>query len=288
MCGRTLVSEVQKWKAEEVEELAKLINRYPVVAVFNLSGLRASLLHEIRKSLRNYCTIRVAKKALFIKAAEKTAKKDLTKLVEDVKASIGFIFSDLSLFKLKALIDKNKILMHAKAGERADIDVVIPEMNTGLPPGPVLSDFGKLKIPTRIEGGQIWIAKDTVVAKKGDEISPLLASLLARLDIKVVRKGITIDKGYEDGVIILGEDLKIDLEETKKKLIEANESAIKLAIEIEYIAGETIQPLIIKAHREARTLAIEAGLPIKEVIEEILIKAETIARKLKEIVYSKT
>ncbi|MEM3398728.1 MAG: 50S ribosomal protein L10 [Nitrososphaerota archaeon] len=288
MSGQTLVSKVQKWKAEEVEELAELINRYPVVAVFNLSGLRANLLHEIRKKLRGYCTIRVAKKTLFIKAAEKTGKKDLVKLVEDLKSSAGFIFSDVSLFKLKLLFDKNKILMHAKAGEKADIDIVVPEMNTGLPPGPVLSDFGKLKIPTKIEGGQIWIAKDTVVAKKGDEISPLLASLLARLNIKAVMKGITIDKGYEDGVVISGKDLEIDLEKMKNEVIEANSLAIKLAIDIAYVTRETIQTLIIKAYREARILAVEVGLPIREVIGEILLKAEAVARKLKEKVDSKT
>jgi len=288
LSGQTLVSKVQKWKAEEVEELAELINRYPVVAVFNLSGLRANLLHEIRKKLRGYCTIRVAKKTLFIKAAEKTGKKDLVKLVEDLKSSAGFIFSDVSLFKLKLLFDKNKILMHAKAGEKADIDIVVPEMNTGLPPGPVLSDFGKLKIPTKIEGGQIWIAKDTVVAKKGDEISPLLASLLARLNIKAVMKGITIDKGYEDGVVISGKDLEIDLEKMKNEVIEANSLAIKLAIDIAYVTRETIQTLIIKAHREARILAVEVGLPIREVIGEILLRAEAVARKLKEKVDSKT
>ncbi|MEM3544236.1 MAG: 50S ribosomal protein L10 [Nitrososphaerota archaeon] len=288
MSGQTLVSKVQKWKAEEVEELAELINRYPVVAVFNLSGLRANLLHEIRKKLRGYCTIRVAKKTLFIKAAEKTGKKDLVKLVEDLKSSAGFIFSDVSLFKLKLLFDKNKILMHAKAGEKADIDIVVPEMNTGLPPGPVLSDFGKLKIPTKIEGGQIWIAKDTVVAKKGDEISPLLASLLARLNIKAVMKGITIDKGYEDGVVISGKDLEIDLEKMKNEVIEANSLAIKLAIDIAYVTRETIQTLIIKAYREARILAVEVGLPIREVIGEILLRAEAVARKLKEKVDSKT
>ncbi|MCX8192638.1 MAG: 50S ribosomal protein L10 [Nitrososphaeria archaeon] len=287
MQDQVVVTRVQKWKIEEVDELAEYIKKYPVIAIFNLYGLRSNLIHEIRKKLRDYCTIRVTKKTLFIKAADKAGRKDLAKLVEDVKASVGFIFSDVNLFKLKMLLDKNKILMHAKAGEKADIDVVVPEMNTGLPPGPILSDFGKLKIPTRIEGGQIWVAKDTVVAKKGEEISPQLASLLSRLDIKAVMKGITIEKGYEDGVIILGKDLEIDLEKMKSDLIEASSLAVKLAIEIGYVTRETIQPLLIRAYREARALAVEAGLPFKEVIGEMLMRAETIAIKLKELLESK-
>jgi large subunit ribosomal protein L10 len=273
---------VQKWKINEVNELADLIEKHKVVAVFKLTGLRANLIHEIRKKLRGTAIIRVAKKTLFIKAVEKTGKRELVKLIEDLHTPVGFIFSNISAFKLKIMLDKNKILMHAKAGEKADVDVIIPEMNTGLPPGPILSDFGKLKIPTRIEGGQIWIAKDTLVARKGEEISPQLASLLARLDIKAVMKGITIDKAYEDGVLIAGENLAIDLEKVKNEIIEAGSSAIRLAVEMGYVTRETIQFILVKAAREARILAVELALPSREVIRDIIMKAEIMARKLKE------
>lgn len=273
---------VQKWKINEVNELADLIEKHKVVAVFKLTGLRANLIHEIRKKLRGTAIIRVAKKTLFIKAVEKTGKRELVKLIEDLHTPVGFIFSNISAFKLKIMLDKNKILMHAKAGEKADVDVIIPEMNTGLPPGPILSDFGKLKIPTRIEGGQIWIAKDTLVARKGEEISPQLASLLARLDIKAVMKGITIDKAYEDGVLIAGENLAIDLEKVKNEIIEAGSSAIRLAVEMGYVTRETIQLILVKAAREARILAVELALPSREVIRDIIMKAEIMARKLKE------
>ncbi len=287
MQGQAVSARVQKWKVEDVNELSDLIQRYRVVAVFDLTGLRANLIHEIRKKLRDIAVIRVAKKTLFAKAVEKTGKTDLTKLVEDSRTPVGFIFSNISAFKLKILLDKNKVLMHAKAGEKADVDVVIPEMNTGLPPGPILSDFGKLKIPTRIEGGQIWIAKDTLVAKKGEEISPQLAALLARLDIKAVMKGITIDKAYEDGIIIGKEELTLDIEKVKNDLLEAGSSAVKLAVEIGYITRETIQLVLMKAAREAKTLAVELALPFKEVINEVIMKAEIMARKLKEVIESK-
>jgi len=275
---------VQKWKIDEVNELADLIEKHKVVAVFRLTGLRANLIHEIRRKLRGTAMIRVGKKTLFIKAVEKTGKRELVKLIEDLHTPVGFIFSNISAFKLKILLDKNKILMHAKAGEKADVDVIIPEMNTGLPPGPILSDFGKLKIPTRIEGGQIWIAKDTLVAKKGEEISPQLASLLARLDIKAVMKGITIDKAYEDGVLIMGENLAIDLEKVKNEIIEAVSSAIRLAVELGYVTRETIQLILLRAAREARMLAVELALPSREVIRDIIMKAEIMARKLEEVI----
>ena len=276
--------KVAKWKLEEVDELAKLIQDYPVVAVFKLVGLRANLLHEIRKILRDKAILRVAKKTLFCKAAEKAGKPELKQLLEDVKEPVGLIFSKIDAFKLKLILDKNRIPMHAKAGERADMDVIIPEMNTGLPPGPILGDFGKLKIPTKIEGGQIWIAKDTLVAKKGDVISPLLASLLARLDIKAVLKGVEIVKAYVDGVILTSEDLTIDLEKIKEDLRSAYTDAVNLATEIGYTVRETIIPLLVKAEAQARALAIEAEIPARDVITEIILRAERMAAALKQAI----
>ena len=276
--------KVAKWKLEEVDELAKLIQDYPVVAVFKLVGLRANLLHEIRKILRGKAILRVAKKTLFCKAAEKAGKPELKQLLEDVKEPVGLIFSKIDAFKLKLILDKNRIPMHAKAGERADMDVIVPEMNTGLPPGPILGDFGKLKIPTKIEGGQIWIAKDTLVAKKGDVISPLLASLLARLDIKAVLKGVEIEKAYVDGVILTKEDLTIDLEKIKEDLRSAYTDAVNLATEIGYTVRETIIPLLVKAEAQARALAIEAEIPTRDTIVDTILRAERMAAALKQAI----
>ncbi|MCD6236213.1 MAG: 50S ribosomal protein L10 [Thaumarchaeota archaeon] len=272
---------IPKWKIEEVEELSKLISAHRVVAVFKLTGLRANLLHEIRKKLRGEAVFRVAKRNLFKIAAEKAGKPELVKLIEDIKEPVGFIFSNTSALKLKLTLDKNRIPMHAKAGEKADFDIVVPEMNTGLPPGPILSEFGKLKIPTKIEGGQIWIAKDTVVAKKGDEISQALASLLARLDIKAVLKGVSIERAFEDGVLLTKEDLEIDLEKFSEDLKAAHGQALALATEIGYVTKETITPLIVKAYTNARALALEAEIPVKDLVEDLIRRAELRAQALK-------
>jgi len=273
--------KIPKWKLEEVEELSKLISDHRVIAVFKLTGLRANLLHEMRKKLRGTAILRVAKRNLFKKAAEKLGRTDLIKLIEDIKEPLGFIFSNTSAFRLKLILDKNRIPMHAKAGEKADFDVVVPEMNTGLPPGPILSEFGKLGIPTKIEGGQIWIAKDTVVAKKGDEISPALASLLARLDIKAVLKGVVIERAIEDGVLLTKEQLEIDLEKVKEELQTAHGQAVTLSAEIGYVTKETASIILVKCYLEAKALAAEAEIPSKDTIEDIILRAEAKAQALK-------
>lgn len=272
---------VPERKVRIVEELAQLLASNRIVAVFRLVGLRANLLHEMRRKLRGIAVIKIAKKNLFIKAAEKAGRPELKALVEDIKEPAGFIFSNTSAFKLKIILDKNRIPMHARAGEKADFDVVVPEMNTGLPPGPILSEFGKLKIPTRIDGGQIWIARDTVVARKGDVISPELASLLAKLDIKAVLKGISIEKAFEDGVLLTGEQLELDLEKIAEEVKSAHLRALGLAMEISYVTRETVIPLLARGVLEARALAIEAEIPSKEIIRDIIMLAERRAQALK-------
>ena len=66
------VRRVARWKLEEVDELAKLIRDHPVIAIFKLVGLRANLLHEVRRILRDKAILRVAKKTLFCKAVSYT------------------------------------------------------------------------------------------------------------------------------------------------------------------------------------------------------------------------
>ncbi|MDJ0270679.1 MAG: 50S ribosomal protein L10 [Aigarchaeota archaeon] len=277
---RLVTRQSYGWKEEEVAELAELIKNYPVIAVFDLTGTRANIIHEMRQKLRDTCVVRVAKKTLFNLAAYKAGRPDVKKLLEGINKPVGFIFSKINSFKLSLLIDQNKVPMHARAGERADFDIWVPETNTGLPPGPVLSDFGKLKIPTRIEGGQIWIAKDTLVAKKGEEISHLLASLLVKLDIKAVLRGLALIAAYEDGVVIKAEDLKLDLDAFRQQILEAAQQAINIAVSAAYVTPETIKPIIMLAARQAMELAIEAGYADKDTIKNLLLRAELLASAL--------
>ncbi|MEM3129984.1 MAG: 50S ribosomal protein L10 [Nitrososphaerota archaeon] len=271
-------------KIELFEKLDKLIQKYKVIAIFNLFKVRAKIIHQLRSKLRGEAEIVIVKKSILEKVLEKNNKKMLIEFLSNIKQPIGVIFTNMSAFKLSLILEKSKVLMHAKGGEKADIDVIVPECNTGLQPGPILSDFGKMKIPTRIEGGSIWIAKDTLVARKGEEISPMLASLLVKLDIKSVLRGIDLILAYEDGLIIEGEELRINLEDYKMNISKAFENALKLSIEAQYITKENVPYLINKAILQAKNLGIYIGYPSKDLIKEIIIKAYMNAEKIKEIV----
>lgn len=274
-------------KTESLKKLDKLIQDYKTIAIFDLFKARANLIHQLRSMLRGKAEIIIVKKSILEKALEKNNKKILKDFLSNIKQSIGIIFTNMSAFKLSLILEKSKVLMHAKSGEKADIDVIVPECNTGLQPGPILSEFGKMKIPTKIEGGNIWIARDTLVARKGEEISPILSSLLVKLDIKCVLRGIDLIAAYEDGLIIEKEKLSIKLEDYRINISKAFENALKLSIEAQYITKENISYLLRKAILQAKNLGINISYPSKEIIKEIIIKSYVDARKIEEIIKGK-
>ena len=285
MSQTLLRREIPEWKRETVNRLKEYFRKYPVIVAAELSKTRSIVLHEIRRSLRGQVEMIVMKKTLARKAAEelKEEKPNLTKFIDSIKGGALLLFTDMDPFKLSLIIQRNKVRVEAKAGDVAESDIVVPAGNTGIPPGPVISEFGAVKIPTKIDSGTIWITMDTVVARKGEVISPKLASLLSRLGIKPVEAGLSLICGYSDGVVIPGEELKLNLEEYRKQLMEAAAKALNLAVNAGIPTKESLPIMIAKAYLEARQLAIEAEYPEKETIKEAVKLAYLRALKLSNI-----
>ena len=284
MAAQKALLRPREKKAREIELLEKTFRENAVVMVLDLTRTSTDVLQRFRSSFRGRATIRVAKKTLAAIAAERAGRKALAELLKGLKVPVGFIATDVNPFRLKLEIDRGRILTPPKAGEKADIDVVVPPMNTGIPPGPILSEFGKLRIPTRIEGGTIWIARETVVAKKGDEISPALASLLAKLDVPAVYRGLSVMAAVDGEVVIRPDDLTLDLEAFKKDLASGYATARTLLIELGIPEPEVIGDILALAHRRAIALATEAGYVTPETVEHVLRVAEARAQALARLI----
>ena len=269
------VTRVASWKKEMFQTLAELIEKYPVVAIAELQKVRSSQIHEIRKKLRGQAEVLVAKNTILKKAAGALGEKkpNIGKFADDLAGSNLLLFTGMNPYALILFLNKNKVRVPAKAGNTATSDIIIPEGNTGLQPGPVISEFGEVKVKTRIEGGSIWVAKDTVVAEKGDTISPKLASLLSKLGMKPMEAGLTIVRAFDEGTVLKLEDLVFDLEAYKSDLAEACRDALALALETEYVLPETASMIIGNAYREALFLANEAEFPTSENIEDLVKRA---------------
>jgi len=280
------VLKMRDIKRRKIEELEQLFRTNQVIGILDLTKTKADLLHEFRKRMSGKAVIKVSKKTLAAIAAERAGRTAAKQFIDSLKNPIGLIFTNMNPFLLYIELEKNRILSYAKPNEKADIDVVIPEMNTGLTPGPILSEFGKMKIPTKIVDGMIWIAKETVAAKKGDTISPQLAGLLVKLDIRSVYRSLTIIGAIDGEIVIPAESLKIDVEKTKEELLTARQMAMGLAVAVAYPASEVVQLIIAKAFREALSLAVETSYPAPEALPSILARAERQARTLEKLTSS--
>jgi len=266
--------QVLMQKAKQVEEVIGLLGKYRVLAIADLQKVRASQLQEFKKKFGSEVYIRVIKNTLMKKALEKCADKpESRELLRYITGQNVYLFTNMNPFKLALLLERGKVKLIAKAGDVASFDVIVPAGNTGIPPGPIISQLNAVGLPTRIESGSVWISKDTLVARKGEVISEKLASVLAKLGIKAVEAGLSLKAVYLDGLIIEGSQLKVDIEKVRKDVENAHVEAFKLSVGVAYPTRENVQMLVQIAYREARALAIGAAIPTKETIKDLILRA---------------
>jgi large subunit ribosomal protein L10 len=278
-------------KVRLVNKLKEYTSKYSTIAVIRLEKVRAEQLMMIRKKFDDQIKILMVKNKI-VKRMLVNNIKGIDKLLSALTGQNAFIFTNMSPFKLYLLLDKEKVYLPAKGGDKATEDIVVSAGNTGLPPGPVLSEFREAKIQTKIEGGTVWIAKDTVVAKSGEEISQKLASLLSKLGIKPIKAGISIHIALEDGILYQVQDLRLDIKGTEDELKQAFSEAFNLALNVAYPTKESIEHILKKAYINARTLSITTAYITPDTLNDILIKAEMNSKilyeKLKEKGYQST
>jgi len=270
-----LTQQVAVWKREIFDDLTELLKKYSVVAVADLQKVRSSQIQEIRKKLRGKADLVVTKNTILRKASEKMSseKKNIDKFSEQLTGSKVLIFTQMNPFELILFLNKNKVRVPAKGGDVASSDIMIPAGNTGMQPGPVISEFNEAKVQTRIEGGSIFIAKDTVVAEKGDIISTKTASLLSKLGMKPMEAGLSLSYAYDNGSVLGPTDLAFDLDQMKADFSSAARLAFNVAVEASIMLPETAPAIIGKAYRQAVSVSVESGFLTKETAGRIIQKA---------------
>ena len=263
-------------------ELQELPKNYNVIALSKMTGVRATQLMTIRKKFRDSLKILIIKNKVAQRAFEKvTTVRGLVNLSKELEGQCALMFTNINAFKLNLILNQNKVFLPAKGGDIATKEIVIPAGNTGITPGPVLSEFKEANVPTKIDQGSIWVAKDTVTARPGDVISTKLASLMSKLDIKPIEAGIAINSAISEGLFFKESDLKIDLMEYRNQFERSFREAIALSIEASYITTETVKPLLVRAQRSATALAAESGYMSSDTVDLVLQRAQIKAEILK-------
>lgn len=265
---------VQKHKVDKVKEISEFINKYSVISLIELSKLPAAHMHTIKKDIRDISKVVVVKKRLIRRAFDMSGKKDIDKLLDVDVAIPALMFSNENPFKLFSILKKNKAEAFAKPGDKVPKDIVVPEGETNLAPGPIIGALQKANVKARIQGDKIVISEDSKVASAGDEINADLSSILMQLGIKPMEIGLNIVASYEHGTLFDRNALDIDVDQYVSDISAAYTGAFNLAINTGIIVKETVSHLIGKAHMEALNLAVNANVVNSETISMFVSKAQ--------------
>ncbi|MFW9806417.1 MAG: 50S ribosomal protein L10 [Candidatus Thorarchaeota archaeon] len=272
--------KIPQWKQDAVDKLTDTINNSEMIGLVNVEGVGAKQLQGIRDNLRSSAAIKMARNTLMIRALEQSKKKGIKDLIQYVSGPVSFVFSNQDPFVLSRFLSENKTAAPAKGGQIAPKDIIVPAMNTGVAPGPFISELAGLKIPSRVKGGVIHIIEDTVAVKAGDVISNAMALMLSRLGIEPMELQLKLIAAYSDGAVLTADSFEVDLDSLFKQLIAGHQYAVNLSINLGIPTEETVPLIIAKANMEAKSLALHIGFFVPELLNEFLSKANSEAAAL--------
>lgn len=272
---RLEISKKQK-KEKQLVEFSKLIREYRYIIMLDLTKVNANFLNELRKMGKTLgYFVKGGKKTILLKALEIIGCKNVSQLKKEMHGQLIFIFSTRDPIEIALKLSEMKMELPLSVGEISPVDIIVPSGNTGIPPGPIISVFTSLGIPTKIIGGAIHIVKDTLILKAGEKASQNVVTLLNKLGIKPIKMSIDFRLAYDivDGVIIRKEHLLPDLNAMRKQIEDALHNALKLSFKLQYINRYTLPSMIVRCYENALKLSLEIGYITRETMPLLIRKA---------------
>lgn len=272
----------QLLKTKAIEEILHLIEPSRTVMLVNVHKVKASTINEARSKLRGKAIFKHVKTTLLQKAVERTSSQALRKFLKRhaTKGSLMLILSNEEPCELQQELRKYSIRLPLSAGDVVDREIVVQAGNTGLPAGPVISSLNEVGLPTRIETGSIWITRDTVVAKPGDTVTPRLASVLSKLNIRPVEAFIRSYAAICDDIIFTEEILSKRPEDFINEFSKEFENSFKLSIAALFPTPENLGLMLREAFSKGVRLGLEAKYYDKNIVKMLLQIAKASASQL--------
>lgn len=245
-----MTKHLKAWRHKELGVITELLKKYKTIGIGDLYNFPSALLHALRKNAPDI-HFKVTNRNILKMALEKSNEKEM---LERLPSQPILILSNNNAFEIYSLIKKNKAKSKAKVGMISPIDIVVSEGDTGLPPGPALSDLKKVGLKAQVKGATIHVTKDAVITKQGEVISSDVVSTLSKLDIKPIELILDVLFIKEEGVLYFKDVLDVDSETIFYNISIAFKQAVCLGVEIVYACDLTIEPLITTAYLKAKAL----------------------------------
>jgi large subunit ribosomal protein L10 len=99
--------------------------------------------------------------------------------------------------------------------------------------------------------------------------------VLSKLGIKAVEAGLSMRAAFDEGLLITQDQLKLDIEGTRRSVEQNYGEAFALSLSVAYPTPENTVSLLQIAHRNAFALSLNAAAPTKETIADLIRKANT-------------
>lgn len=270
---------IPQWKRQEVAELEEFLDSFDSVGIVGVAGIPSRQLQDMRRGLYPGAEVRMSRNTLAIRALE-SADEGLEQLTEYVEGQVALIGTNDNPFGLYQQLEASKTAAPINAGETAPNDIVIPEGDTGIDPGPFVGELQSVGADARIEEGTIQVLSDSSVLDAGEIVSDDLANVLGELGIEPKEVGLDLRAVYSEGVLFKPDELAIDVEAYEADIQSAAAAARNLSINATYPTAQTAGSLLAKAAGEAKSLGIFAGIEDPDVMPDLVAKADTQVRAL--------
>jgi large subunit ribosomal protein LP0 len=237
--------------------LIKLLDEYPKIFIVLADNVGSSQMQKIRVALRGKGVVLMGKNTMIRKAIRGHIEnnKALEALLPHVKGNIGFVFVKDDLSFVRKVISENKVAAPAKAGSISPCDVIVPAGNTGMEPTQT-SFLQALNIPSKITRGQVEIINDVHLIKEGAKVGTSEATLLAKLDIKPFKYGLTIKTVYDNGAIYDASLLDVTDDVLIKKFQTGVQNIAALSLAIGYPTVASLPHSVIRGFKNVLSLAL--------------------------------
>ena len=270
---------IPQWKQDEVDELVEFVESYESVGVVGVAGIPSKQLQAMRRELYGSAQVRMSRNTLVNRALDEV-DDGVETLKEYIAGQVALIGTDDNPFALFKQLEASKTPAPINAGEVAPNDIVIPEGDTGVDPGPFVGELQTVGASARIMDGSIKVTEDSHVLSAGEEVSEDLANVLAELGIEPKEVGLDLRGVFSEGVLFEPDELAIDVDEYRADIQSAVAAATNLSVNAVYPTAQTAPTLIAKATGEAKAVGLFANIESPDFMPELISKADGQLRAL--------
>lgn len=260
-----------KEKVHEVKEALTQIKSFKSLVLLDLRQLPDSLFQSLRRKIRqNGGKVLVLRKAVASRVLVGVPK--MAEYAKECNKPMAFILTNSSPFEMNKFFNENKKKRAAKVGEIATSEIVVPEGDTDLPPGPALSELKAAGVNAQIKAGKIAVVKASTVAKSGEKLTVQKVKALQSLNVKPFEVMAKFVIGF-DGSYIYSKQLLDDAETVPTDLGNALSQALNVSLNVNYPTKQNAEVLLVHALKQGMNVSLNGGLYSSSALERLLVSA---------------